>query len=431
MAKRPELLVTNGPLAGRTFAVGEGGVRLGRSSSNDIHIEDGELSRNHCLFEPVGEDGVRVTDLASANGTVLNGTLLGGDPADVKPGDVIEVGSTVIRIVGEEQPGATVDLGLGTNSPDGGADASAKRRSPLANVLWAVAILAAAGAIAVVLMAPPGAPGQKPEEIKEETPVLKEFWYEKVDASRDGIFRYELAYSGDGRLRVAVDDVPKENRHLAKSQQLDDAAQAELMSILDYKAIREIDREYVGVEPDPPALSSWTLRVVYSTRARTIHIENMQEPEAFRAVREKLEAFSKNQLGVWALQYSRDKLIELAEEAISVGRSRWEDRDVQHGNLFAAVAAFKEAIYYLETVNPKPECAETARRGMDEAQSELEARYKDQRFRADRAINLGEWETARRELSVLVEMIPDRSDDRNREATAKLVDVENRLKGGK
>ena len=181
----------------------------------------------------------------------------------------------------------------------------------------------------------------------------------------------------------------------------------------------------------PPALSSWTLKVVYSTRARTIRIVNVPEPESFRAIREKLEAFSKNQLGVWALQYSRDKLVALAEEAVRLGRSKWEDRDVQHGNLFGAVAAFKEALFYLETVNPKPESAAVARQGLKDSLDELEKRYADQRFLADRAINLGEWETARRELLVLVEMVPDRSDDRNREATAKLVDVEKRLKGGK
>ena len=80
MSRRPWLLVTNGELAGRTFEVGPGGLRLGRSSSNDIHIPDEALSRNHCLFEADGEDGVRLTDLASANGTILNGKgpALGG-----------------------------------------------------------------------------------------------------------------------------------------------------------------------------------------------------------------------------------------------------------------------------------------------------------------------------------------------------------------
>ena len=433
MAKRPELLVTNGELAGRTFAVGDGGLRLGRSSSNDIHIQDGELSRNHCLFEPVGADGIRVTDLASANGTIVNGRQLEGDPADLKCGDMIEVGSTVIKVVSDESS-PVVDLGLGANAADGGGasqNEAPRRRSPLANVLWGVAVLVVLVAIGVVLLAPAPAPEPAPEKVTEEEPVLEEAWYEKVDATQDGIFRYELAYTPNGILSVVVDDVPKENRHLTKSQALDDAAKAELAAILDFKAVREIEREYIGVDPEPPALSSWTLKVVYSTRSRTIRIVNMAEPEAFRIIREKLEAFSKNQLGVWALQYSRDKLIALCEESMRLGRAKWEDRDVQHGNLFGAVAAFKEALFYIETVNPKPECAEDARKGLKEAQDELDKRYADQRFLADRAINLGEWETARRELSVLVEMIPDRSDDRNREATAKLIDVEKRLKGGK
>lgn len=434
MAKRPELLVTNGELAGQTFAVGAGGLRLGRSSSNDIHISDGELSRNHCLFEQVGEDGVRVTDLASANGTILNGQELGGDSVNIKVGDVIEVGSTVIKVVGDE-PSPVVDLGLGNAAAaaEGASQqaGSQRRRSPMANILWGVAVLVVMAAICVVLFAPAPTEEQAPEAVHEEEPELEEAWYEKVDASQDGIFRYELVYSPDGQLRVTVDDVPKENRHLTKSQMLDEKAKVELASILDFRAIREIEREYVGVEPDPPSLQSWTLKVVYSTRARTIRIVNMQEPEAFRSVREKLEAFSKNQLGVWALQYSRDKLIELSEEAVRLGRSKWEDKDVQHGNLFGAVAAFREAMFYLETVNPKPDCAEEARSGLAAAQAELNERYADQRFRADRAINLGDWETARRELSVLLEMIPDRADDRNREATVKLVDVEKRLKGGK
>ena len=91
MAKRPDLVIMSGEMAGRRFAVGPVAVRLGRSSSNDIHVPDEELSRNHCLFEPFGETGLRVTDLASANGTSVNGVPIGSDPVDLKEGDVFEV----------------------------------------------------------------------------------------------------------------------------------------------------------------------------------------------------------------------------------------------------------------------------------------------------------------------------------------------------
>ena len=175
------------------------------------------------------------------------------------------------------------------------------------------------------------------------------------------------------------------------------------------------------------------MRVVYDTRVRSVRIVNTQEPEAFRAVRERLEAFSKNELGIWAMQYSRDRLVKLAEDAVVLGQSKYADRDVNFGNLAAAVAAFKEAIFYLETVNPKPECHKVAQAGLETAVSELDRRYADQRFLADRASNLGQWDVAKRELGILLEMVPDRNDERNREATAKLLDVDRRMqkKGGK
>lgn len=432
MAQRPELEIASGALAGKRFAVPPGGLRLGRSSSNDICIPDEELSRNHCLFEAVGESGVRLTDLASANGTSLNGRVLDSAPADLAVGDVIEVGSTVLRVVavgGAAPAGGTVDLGLDAPTAEA-APAARRRRSPFANVLWVFAFLVGVAAVYVLLVAPPAKQEAVVEDVPDESPAVREVFYEKVEANATGIFRYEMTLSS-GVLKVTVDDVPAENRHVTKSQRLDEVALAELNEILAYKTLRGIDRAYEGVMPDPPALESWTLRVVYATHVKVVRIVNTQEPEVFRVVREKLETFSKNQLGVWALQYSRDKLVSLAEEAVALGQAKWEDRDVQHGNLFGAVKAYEEALFYLETVNPKPACAVVARQGLEAAKGELGVRYANQRFLADRAINLRQWETAQRELSVLLELVPDRSDDRNREAAAKLVDVEKRLKGGK
>ena len=421
----------NGALNGQRFEVKEGGLRLGRSSSNDIHVPDEELSRNHCLFEAIGESGIRVTDLASANGTLVNGVPLGGDPMELKLGDLIEVGKTVISVVGDQPLPKSdgVDLGLGT--PEKGSAPSVRRRSPLANILWIVAVLIAGGAIYLMLAVPQEPVESAPVAIAEEAPVIQEVCYEKVEANLDGIFRYEMSVSPDGMLKVTLDDT-KENRHpTIPPKQLGEGARNELNDILSLQSLREIDREYVGIEPDPPALTSWRLKVVYTTAARTIRIVNTQEPEPFRAIREKLEAFSKNELGIHAIQYPRAKLVELAEESIALGKTKWEDRDVQHGNLFAAVSAYKEAVFYLETVDPKPACIGDARQGLEAAQKELERRYGDQRFLADRAINLGQWDVAQRELSVLLEMVPDRGDDRNREAAAKLIDVEKRMKGGK
>ena len=429
MSKRPEIVIEDGPLAGRRFAIKEGGLRLGRSSSNDIPIPDEELSRNHCLFETDGESGISITDLASANGTILNGVALGNSPAMLKEGDVIVVGSTTLRICAP-QAAKDVDLGLGE---DGGAhgnpsDGVAKKRSPLAGVLWAVAALAVVAAIAVVLTAPTGDEEPTPASPVVKEPELREVRYERVQADSNGIFVYLMTLSQDGVLTVRIDDVPKENRHNVKSSPLSDEARAELGDILAFRRLKDLDREYAGVEPDPPALDSWDLKVVYDRHSRRIRITNTQEPEAFRAIREKLEAFSKSELGIWAIQYPREKLIELAKQSVEVGNSKWEDRDVNYGNLAAAIAAYKEAVFYLETVNPKPDIGAEALEGVRRASEELDKRYADQRFRADKALNLSQWESAKAELQVLLEMVPDRRDDRNRDARSKLLSAENNLK---
>ena len=435
--KRLELMITNGTLAGRRFAMKSGGLRLGRSSSNDIHVPDEELSRNHCLFEPVGETGIRVTDLASSNGTYLNGKPLGCEPADLKPGDVIEVGQVAVRVVNEgepwQQPGR-IDLGLGRKEPF-----SAKSVSPLTkgrkivNGLLLVAVVAAAAGVYMMLKEPSAkASGEETVSIGDRPqPKIVDVEYEKVEADLQGIFRYALKVAGDGTIRVSLDDT-RENRHpKIPVRQLGARAIAELNEILSVSEFEGLDREYVGAEPDPPAHTSWRLKVVFDSLVRDVRIVNAPEPEAFRNMREKLEAFTKNELGIHAIQYPRAKLIALAENSIAVGKDKWADRDVQHGNLSAAIAAYREAIFYLDTIDPKPACIAVAREGLAAATAELENRYRNQRFLADRAINLQQWDDAQRELTVLLEMIPDRNDDRNREASVKLLDVEKRVKGGK
>ena len=456
MAKRPELLITSGPMSGTRFEVGAGGVRLGRSSSNDVHIPDEELSRNHCLFEQSGEAGIRVTDLASANGTFVNGEQLGSDSRELKGGDTIEVGSTKISVVGDEPPfapraagikvAATVDLGLGAASaePAQGGVASHKQsktqggcqRTIIANVLWVVAALTVAVAIAVVLCAPRDS--EKPvAPVVEEKPEQKlvSLRYEKVEADAARVFSYRMEIDETGMLRVAFDDVPGENRHVDKKAKLSEKAKKRILEILEKPGFAALDDEYVGSSvEDENALKSFRIRVVRWNSVKDVLVENTQEPDAFREVRESLETFSRNELGIWAIQYSREKLIELSAQSAEVGDAKWDEREVEYGNLSTAVKAYKDALFYLETVNPKPDGYAEVKEKLARTEAELKQRYEDQRFLADKAMNLGDWETAQNELKILCELVPDRDDPRHAEANARLVDVENRMKkarGGK
>ena len=440
--KRPELQIENGDLAGKRYAVSEKGLRLGRSSSNDVHIPDEELSRNHCFFETFGEDGIRVTDLASANGTVVNGTTIGGDAVDLHVGDVIEVGSVVIRVVGDGpvKPAASaakgpVDLGFGGKKEGASSKAAPvdakKKRSPLANVLWGVIALLFLVGIVIVLTLDDEKPTTQDIVVDDQRETLKELYYEKVDADSAKVFRYSMSLANGSTLTATVDDVPEEDRHLNKSVYLSDTAKARLEEILSDPDFEKLDGEYAGPDSEPPVLKSRTLRVVWSRHDKRVTCVNAVEPDAFVRLREKLEAFSKNELGIWAMGHSRAQLIALAEEAAETAEMKWEDREVEYGNCYAAVHAWKEAIFYLETVNPKPKKFEEYQKNLKTAEEDLDQRYKDRRFAADRAINIADWLKAKEELQILIALVPDRDDDRYREASAKLIDVEKRMNGKK
>lgn len=441
MKKTLEILVTVGPLRGRRFAVTERGLRLGRSSTCEIAMPDPALSRNHCLFE-LRDGDLWVTDLASANGTVVNGVALGADSRRLAVGDVVSAGDSSLVIVGagepapaQRQPGAAgtadasaLDLGLGEERE---AETAAPV-PPKRILLWVAAVVAVVGAAALILSGGKDGADAEPavQALAPERPVLHAFRFEKVEAGPKGIYRYALKLDAAGTLSVEIDDVPKENRHVRKSAALSTNALEELDRILSAQDLSALDPEYTGVPLEAGTLKSFALTVVRGGRVFATAVENMQEPPAFRAVRERLETFSKNELGIWAIQFPAEKLVEMSAESRRAGDAKWEERDVQHGNLAAALAAYREAVFYLETVNPKPAGygALVARR--DEVARVLEARYRDQRFLADRAINLADWETARRELRILCELVPDVKDARHAEAAAKLLDVEGRLKKG-
>ena len=447
MAKRPQIIILSGEMAGKRFDVREGGVRLGRSSSNDIHIPDEELSRNHCLFEQDGADAIRIVDLASANGTFVNGEQLGADAAVLKVGDIIEAGRSVLRVVAEGAPDETpertlaptpgaIDLGLAGDQA-ASADASpapGRKSTARSSILWGVAALVVVCAIAAMLLVPSAATyAPRPADGGGRMPAktsggVTELRYEKIDANSSHIFRFAMEVDGDGLMRVTCDDVPGEQRHIEKKKQLTKEEKAHLAKIFDDEGWLALDRSYSGSSAmDENRLESYRICTIGGGGARETCVENTVEPEAFRRVREALEAFSRNELGIWALQYSREELLKLVKASEDLGDSRWEERDVRYGNISDAVAAYREAVFYLDTLEPKPDGYRALKEKLETAVAELDRRYRDQRFAADRAINLSDWDAARRELRTLLDIVADTDDPRHTEAKAKLVDVEKRL----
>ena len=431
-----ELLVVAGPFQGRRFAVPAEGIRLGRSSSCEISIPDPSLSRNQCLFE-LRDGVVYITDLASANGTEVNGEELGAASRALVLGDRIAAGDSELILVeeGMDAPAGddsepVVDLGFSQQN-DGVSNEGEKPEggSPMRLILWLVLVLVLGGSAAAILLVPTGG-GETGSVARPLAPAkLWSVSYEKVEASTKGICRYAIDVDAGGNIRAELDDVPESDRHIKKSAVLSDKAKDELDRLFSSSELFKLEKEYSGTAR-PGELNRYELRVVRGTVAFSCTVENATEPEAFRSVRLALETFSQNELGIWAIQYSAEKLTEMSAQARLSADAKWEERDVNYGNLAAALKLYDEAVMDLETVNPKPEDYGELITKRDMVRAELDRRYKDQRFEVDRAVNMGDWERAIRELKILCELVPDNRDPRHAEAAAKLVDAENRIKKG-
>lgn len=87
----PILRLSSGALAGKVIEIPTQ-LRIGRHPFNEVSLGDPGVSRYHCWI--LLRDGVAyVEDLASANGTLVNGERLRARRA-LKPGDVIRVVNT-------------------------------------------------------------------------------------------------------------------------------------------------------------------------------------------------------------------------------------------------------------------------------------------------------------------------------------------------
>jgi hypothetical protein len=102
------LTIRQGPVPGKVHEMTKDVVTLGRDVSNDIVINDAEVSRNHARLT-AQSGSYLMEDLASTNGTFVNGQRLIG-PKLLTPGDVIGLGETVVLEYGvvSSDAGATV-----------------------------------------------------------------------------------------------------------------------------------------------------------------------------------------------------------------------------------------------------------------------------------------------------------------------------------
>jgi signal transduction histidine kinase len=109
------LFVIQGADQGKRFELKSKAMALGRENSNPIRLHDTEISRKHAEVRQV-EEGFRVVDLGSANGTFVNGLQV--DQSPLRPGDRLQLGQTVMLFHDAPPEAASKVTMLSPASPD-------------------------------------------------------------------------------------------------------------------------------------------------------------------------------------------------------------------------------------------------------------------------------------------------------------------------
>jgi pSer/pThr/pTyr-binding forkhead associated (FHA) protein len=88
---QPRILVVSNS---EMFNISDVNTTIGRNNDNDIVFSDGTISKHHAQIVFNGTS-FEICDLQSANGIILNGQYI--ENAELKNGDVIQIGETVIK----------------------------------------------------------------------------------------------------------------------------------------------------------------------------------------------------------------------------------------------------------------------------------------------------------------------------------------------
>ncbi|NWG08088.1 MAG: FHA domain-containing protein [Chloroflexi bacterium] len=121
MTSQFQLIMRSGPTPGAAFTLEGDQMSIGRDSTNDIVINDAEISRRHARLTFQGGKYV-LEDLGSTNGTFVNGQRLAG-PRVLKAGEVVSFGEQIVLVF----EASTFDPAATVASPRAAAIPSASR----------------------------------------------------------------------------------------------------------------------------------------------------------------------------------------------------------------------------------------------------------------------------------------------------------------
>ncbi|MCX6907135.1 MAG: hypothetical protein NTY01_03720, partial [Verrucomicrobia bacterium] len=217
-----------------------------------------------------------------------------------------------------------------------------------------------------------------------------------------------------------------QRRHVQREKQVGEGIIIELIRQIENGGFDKLERaKFGGLPADQQEMI--VIELTRGTRVKRVEVENTIAPTPFIVAQKALEDFAQTELNIAAITRSREELVKEADEAYQRGKDLFEQKGVADANLYNAIKAFQLVQIDLEAIEPKPANYAMAVQNEAIAQDILKEKINSLRFIADQAIRLSEWAKAKTCLSEIMACIPDREDDRYKEADRKLISVRGHL----
>ena len=392
---KPELIIVSGEKRGEVFEFNKKLVTIGRGPDNDIVLPDKAVSSRHCEITIAG-GGFCIVDAESSNGTWLNGRKI--KKTQLLPGDKIRAGDTTLSFAFSE----------------GNTRRSAFRTKNLRSRKFAALVLLIVlglGAVFVFFSGPRTASKAVPAEPFELCMIEK----------KGDFFHSQVTISEEGGMLFSFDDI-KKRRHFHKEAGLTSKELERIRGIILNSGFLKISEDAAG----DFAESILVFKVKLGFLEKELSF-GKDLPEAAQVLTDELSALADKKFDVPPAGLSADELIGKSKDLFVRGRGLFSEKQLKSGNLYSSMCMFREAFILLETVEPKPDFYGNAEEYFYRTKTELGDKFNDMRFRAEKAVKLGEWEKAVNTLEKILIEIPDRADKRYIYALKRLENVKKKL----
>ncbi len=428
-----QLKSTGSSRGDRDFYFTKDAVRIGRLPDNDLVLYDTGVSRYHCEIICLG-DIYTLRDVGSANGTLLNGASI--TETEIYEGDEIVVGPITLKFCAE-RPREKRNPRLGGHAGLRPEDSVVRRlledtktkamtleqleyeRDRLAaaaqrqvrattgrfasyhrlagrygrlgsSTRLAVAVLLAAGVATIAILTAiwiDRPPADRSHDVFKLGPEVaqRSFGNGKVDVYTLDRAQFAFDYEGGSALltyRAADIDTGKEVSILLNGAHL----------------------AYVAPAAGYPRAELRLPRKQLKTKGNIIAFDNTLTPVTHERWR------------VRGIQVVQRPLLSADPQQAKVlrerGTSAFAQRTQEPSSLYLSIEFFREALKYIEALDPAPPLATALNQDMQRSIKELERVHNALIFSAQKAMNFGDQQAAVQSLRELLRYYPNQKDER-------------------